>query len=649
MAKTSTQFTSAVKLGGDSRTVGSETVSVLLEDSSGNILWATGTTVPTNSTAGYAKGALFIDTDVAAGTDSLYQNTGDTSASTFEKVEQAGGGAGVGDLDGVYSNGSAVTVDEGAITLTDSTTGSANTLELVKDGAGSGNMLDLSVDAALTGIAIAVDMNLGIAANALFIDAGGTARTGSDILVTDDSTGDHSVIDINSSGSGATVGFDFTGSNNGSPGGAALQVTLDNTDNLDTTSLKVTRGTGVRTAPVIDIDEGSTGSADIIDIDVTGVYTGDVIDITTSAAATGNALFVNLDTAVAMTAIHLEGSGVRTQPFIELITDSTSSADLIDISVDGAITGNAIAIDMNAGLAANAINIDAGAGTRTANLIDITHDGDGNVDVMGIAATNTGSGAIFDINMGGAATGEVFNVDMDAAVGAALMNIDAGGGTRTKDLFDVTFDGDGNVGVLDVDCTNTGSGNLIDIDVTGIHAGDVLNIAYSSAASTGDAIEVSMGTNLAGSAIVLAGAGARTDDLIKIDDSSTFNSSILDCNLTGVFTAVAFQVDATAAHTAGLMKLTSDSSNTGARNLFEVHNDNTAAVGAIPLAVTQDALVDTNFKKVMTVGGFTIFVSDGTTAEGNLTGAEGDICLNGGTGAGQMAYCDADGTNWTDM
>jgi len=57
----------------------------------------------------------------------------------------------------------------------------------------------------------------------------------------------------------------------------------------------------------------------------------------------------------------------------------------------------------------------------------------------------------------------------------------------------------------------------------------------------------------------------------------------------------------------------------------------------------------TNFKKVLVLDDLTIYISDGTTAEGALTGVEGDICLNGGTGAGQMAFCDAAGTNWTDM
>ena len=45
-----------------------------------------------------------------------------------------------------------------------------------------------------------------IAANAIVIDSGGTARTGADIVFTDDSTGTHICLDINSSGSGASAG-----------------------------------------------------------------------------------------------------------------------------------------------------------------------------------------------------------------------------------------------------------------------------------------------------------------------------------------------------------------------------------------------------------------------------------------------------------
>jgi len=93
----------------------------------------------------------------------------------------------------------------------------------------------------------------------------------------------------------------------------------------------------------------------------------------------------------------------------------------------------------------------------------------------------------------------------------------------------------------------------------------------------------------------------------------------------------------------------SDSADASARELIVIKNDNVAATGTVPLKIQQDAPTSTNFKKMITMSALTIWISDGTTAEGALTGVAGDICLNGGTGAGQTAFCDANGTNWTDM
>jgi len=61
---------------------------VLIRDGSRNILWATGTTVP-GDVAGYAKGCLFIDTDVADGTTGLYVNVGTTASADFDAVSDA--------------------------------------------------------------------------------------------------------------------------------------------------------------------------------------------------------------------------------------------------------------------------------------------------------------------------------------------------------------------------------------------------------------------------------------------------------------------------------------------------------------------------------------------------------------------------------
>jgi len=59
-------------------------IMVLMRDADNNILWSTGTEVPSDSTDGYAKGALHIDTNVAAGTTGLYVNIGSTSACNFD-------------------------------------------------------------------------------------------------------------------------------------------------------------------------------------------------------------------------------------------------------------------------------------------------------------------------------------------------------------------------------------------------------------------------------------------------------------------------------------------------------------------------------------------------------------------------------------
>ena len=166
------------------------------------VILPTASTTPTTSTVF----KMYMDSS-----NDLYWWDGSTAI----KLNTTGGSGGAGDLDDAYSNGQTINIDQGAMALTDSTAAAVDSFTITKDGAGSGDVFSLSLDAAVTGRAIALDMNLGIAAEAIFIDAGAGARTASDILVTDDSTGNHSVIDINSSGAGVTVGYDFTGSTMG--------------------------------------------------------------------------------------------------------------------------------------------------------------------------------------------------------------------------------------------------------------------------------------------------------------------------------------------------------------------------------------------------------------------------------------------------
>lgn len=484
--------------------------------------------------------------------DGLHWSYNGTEKYISESYSGGAGAGAVGDLDGVYSNGRTVTLDEGAIIFTDATTGALDSMSFVQTGAKSGNVLDLSIDVALTGKALNIDMNLGIAAPAIYIDDGAGARTAADVGVKDDSTGAHSVIDIDKSGSGASVGLDYQESYNGSSTSFGAKFTLDNADGIDTTAIQIVRGTGLRTVPAIDLNDASTGSGDLIDIDLTGILTANVIDFATSAAATGNVLNINLDNAVAMTAIHVEGSGVRTQPYIEISSDATGSADLIDIELTGiytgnvidiglaaAVTGNVIDIDLNAGVAAKALYIDCGAAARTAAAVDIKHDGSGNVSAINIDHTNTGSGNIVEIDVDSVHTGNA--IDINYGTGAATGDAIAitTGTNLAGNALQITTAGARTAPVINIVGGGTDAGtddHIILITQSAILNSNMVQLTYDTAASDGDALGITMGTNVAGSALAISGSGSRTDDLIKIDDGSTGNAHIFDINLTAAYT-----------------------------------------------------------------------------------------------------------------
>lgn len=544
------------------------------------------------------------------------------------------GGTAMGDLDGVYSNGGSVTLDEGPITLTDATTGALNSLVLVKSGAGSGNVLDIGINAALTGNAVDIDMNTGIAAVALYIDNGAGARTGSDIQVKDDSSGAHSVINIDKSGAGASIGLDITSAYAGSPGGAMIKLTYGNGDSLDTPGLWVVKGTGIMTGPVLDIDDASTGSADIIDVDLTGVYTGNVFDFASAAAATGNVFFVNLDNAVAMTALHVEGSGVRTQPYIEISSDATGSADMIDIELTGiytgnvidiglaaAVTGNVIDIDLNAGVAAKAIYIDCGAATRTAAAIDIKSDGDGNVSAINIDQTNTGSGNIIELDIDSVHTGNA--IDINYGTGAATGDAIAitTGTNLAGNALQITTAGARTAPVINIVGAGTDAGtddHIILITQSAILNSNMIQLTYDTAASDGDALGITMGTNLAGSALAISGAGARSDDLIKIDDSSTGSGHIFDINLTAAYTGNVIDIatgDTTVA-AIPLMITRGTGTNTGAS--IKIDDTGTSNAGVIDINVsgiaTTAAVLDITYSAAATSDAISVTMADAVAA-----------------------------------
>jgi len=76
------QVNTGLQLGGESISRGAVTLIALLFDSSGNVLWGKGATVPTDAYAGFAVGCLFIDTTGGANT-TLYVNEGSATSCDF--------------------------------------------------------------------------------------------------------------------------------------------------------------------------------------------------------------------------------------------------------------------------------------------------------------------------------------------------------------------------------------------------------------------------------------------------------------------------------------------------------------------------------------------------------------------------------------
>jgi hypothetical protein len=79
----------AIQLAGESETINSQAVTGLLADSNGDLLICTGIVTITDGGTGFAKGCLYIDTDVATGTTGLYCNKGTNTSCQFTAVTQA--------------------------------------------------------------------------------------------------------------------------------------------------------------------------------------------------------------------------------------------------------------------------------------------------------------------------------------------------------------------------------------------------------------------------------------------------------------------------------------------------------------------------------------------------------------------------------
>ena len=78
----------AIQLAGETETINSQSINGLIANSNGDLLLCSGTVTITDTSTGYAKGCLYIKTDVATGTTGLYCNKGTNTSCQFTAVTQ---------------------------------------------------------------------------------------------------------------------------------------------------------------------------------------------------------------------------------------------------------------------------------------------------------------------------------------------------------------------------------------------------------------------------------------------------------------------------------------------------------------------------------------------------------------------------------
>jgi hypothetical protein len=187
-----------------------------------------------------------------------------------------------------------------------------NVIRVIQNGALDSPIVFLGYTTANSpGNAISIDMNTNLAGEGLYVDEGGTARTGSAIEVNADGTGTHSVIDLNVSANAAITALDITGSYNGSPAGDLIKLTVDDGDNLDTGLINLLVGTGNRGVLVNYVSTGTDSGTTSY---VYGHVQSGILDSSfwrleyDTAASTGDGSFYEMGTNVAGRAIIIDTS-----------------------------------------------------------------------------------------------------------------------------------------------------------------------------------------------------------------------------------------------------------------------------------------------------------------------------------------------------
>ncbi len=642
-----------LKATGHSTTIGAETFNVLVKDDSDMILLATGTTVPTDAGAGFAKGCLFIDTNVGAGTTGLYENVGTTTSCNFDTFSTAAAATKWDDLGDPDAEGS-VSFGTYGQTLTSaktdgdmlvvSGTGNFGDVSVMRVEQKTGNPTDgtvlevVSADANCDALIVTANGSDCIAVTGggvVNIVGGAGAITMTDFSVTadgvititpDDSPAACLVIDPSAA---ATTGVDVSEANLVNAIDVGANTIKGTTAVIDFTNFDVDASGNVVTAGNVSAVDGTFSG----NVSATGAIKMDAVvaktaatTLTVDGTGTGGVTIGGTSTGV----VTLGGGATE--------VNLPSTVDLViaggDITATDTANADMVTFTNNTMTTADLLTLSA-AGTRTSNNVVVITDGATTATTIAITAnTQTSGNGISYTNTGAGLTGAAINLAITDGAGftgdyircydgsAEDFTIERYGettitGVASTDMLTIVAgdvqitagDIDMDRGIITVD-NDQDEANYIKRNYAGAGTGATLTVEETHASSTNSALNV-ISNGTAGTAL-------------KIDQTGTGNATALDINAAGDYPVI--DIDASAARTGDVidilmtnqiaeraLNITGAWTGATGEGLIEV---NTTAAVTIPAGQLLRLDQNGTGQHAAAIDGSVIYVADAATAPG---------------------------------
>lgn len=228
-----------------------------------------------------------------------------------------------------------------------------------------------------------------------------------------------------------------------------------------------------------------------------------------------------------------------------------------------------------------------------------------------------------------------------------LQNMNLNSGTNTCDLpASTTINGVSVAGIGNITSSAT-TGTMFSVTNTGVYTGTGVDTITANSATTGSISVITANGLTTGHALTLTSSGVivTTGDMLAITASgATTSTGLVRITAAALTTGVGILITANALTTGAGISIASSS--TGTTNAGGAINIALTGAGGAAAAIRINTVVQsTHFRLIFKETNTTsLWVSDGTTANGNLSGTAGDICFN--AGSNKPEYCTAT-TSWT--